>query len=194
MAKKVIEKNKLGKPDGYFSALFGLEIIIILAVFFFGKGMNFFVDDPARLGVLIPLGLLTFVSIFFSFIFSQEKMLKAFNDRINEKEQKFYAELKFCKNIEDVKDWTERNKEVREYKKYVNPILWLYLSIFISLIAITAYFTNISYKATIISILIHLNLLMVFFLVTSVASIMVAYLLKKKEREEQIKEIIRRLK
>ena len=146
--KKMKSKNKkhtLGKPDAYLLLLFTIEIIFVIWVFFNG-GKDFFINDTAKIGILLPLGLLTFVSVFFGFIFSQKELMKAFIDRMSKIDSKFKKELKGYKDgikdiedykdIEDIKDWIGRYKEFKEYKRFVNPILWLYVSIFLSLITI----------------------------------------------------------
>ncbi len=173
------DENTLGKPDNYLLLLFGIEIIFLGWIFFFVGGKDFFVEDPVKIGILLPLGLLTFVSVFFGFIFSEERLMKAFNYRIQTKDAKFQEELKKHgkrkASIKDIEDWISRYKALREYTWFVNPLLWLFLTIFLSLLTILINFTNINYKTTVIAYGVHLGILTTFFLVTSVASLIVAY-------------------
>jgi len=176
------DKNTLGKTHGWLLLAFSAEVILIVAVFWFG-GKDFFVNDSEKMGIFLPLGILTFVSVFFGFIFSNQKELMTdFRKMIQKKERGFEKEFKKLnyKDNNKIQDFMARHHDVKEYAWFVNPYLWLYMSAFLSISAILIHLSNIIYKELVISILVHLTILTTLFLITSIASLIITNLSKKK--------------
>jgi len=174
-------KNTLGKPHGYLLLAFSLEIILVCLIFFLG-GKNFFMNDLTRIGIILPLGILTFVSVFFGFIFSNQKsLMESFEKMIQNKEKGFEEEFKKIdyKDKNKIQDFMARHHNIKEYKWFVNPYLWLFMSVFLSIISILINLATISSKELIISISIHLSILTTFFLITSIASLIICYYFRK---------------
>lgn len=174
------DRNVLGKPHGYLLLAFVLEIILVLIGFFFLNGKNFFFSDPQNLRIIFPLGILTFVSVFFSLIFSnQRKLFDSFNKIMQTKGERFIDELKNLVKEGDrhkIRECLDRYDSLKEYQRYVKPFLWLYISIFTSIITLLINLTTMDYREILTSILIHSSILSTLFLVTSVASLTIAYL------------------
>lgn len=180
-----MENNKivLGKPDSLLLVLFGIEILFVGYILFSG-GLEYVNNDTSNMKIFIPIGLLTFVSIFYGFIFSPKNYLMAAHEkRMELKDSLFKRELEFCKDKKSLEDWKIRYADFKEYKSYVNPTLWLYVSIFLSLMTILISLSNINGIERYISLLIHLNILTTFFLVTSIACWIISYYLEDKKNK-----------
>ncbi len=167
--------------------LFTVEVILV-GWLFFNNGASFFQKDMIGLGILMPLGLLTFISVFFGFIYSSsDKFVIVFNQRMLEQKEKY---KKFMKkqlgnktNTKKLNDLIQKYEILENFDKKVNPEKWLYLSIFCYILTIIIYLFN---QKVIISnliidtrflsaILFHLGLITTFFLITSILAITLAY-------------------
>lgn len=171
----------------YTFLLFGVEVIAIL-IFFFGlQGYNFFITNSFTDAIIISLGLLTFVSVFFGFVFKEginllilfNNSMERYRDDVRNK-LKAKIESKTLKE-EDLSIVQGIEGAITEYTRLVNPILWFLLAIFISLITIVVSLSTVQYGSFVLSVLVHLNILFTLFFVTSIAVLMIYAYPKKGE-------------
>jgi len=201
-------KYTLPKPFNYFLLFFGLELIIILSIFL-SNGYNIFKEDPMKMGILLPLGFLTFISIFFGIEYNRP--LSNFSILVRIINEKFKRELETIKknistgDLQDkaLQDFKERYNNLKELERYTNPLLWAYLSVFLCIFAILINFTNFLVIVPIInvniasyhliSLFIHLGILSGLFLITSYMVLISAshHIKKNNPREEEALRIIR---
>ena len=116
--------------------LFGIFLFLILL-----GDVNFFINDSKN-GILIAIGFLTFISIFFNFLFlsdykEQISLIHQLIDILNkEKKGSAITKLKSGKILESRK-LTGEILTLKSIKNFLYPIQWLYFSIFCYLISIT---------------------------------------------------------
>ena len=84
--------------------LFLLSIIGVIFIFFAG-GIEFFNNDTENRTILVALGMLTFISIFFGFVIKDSNVfLKSFSEIVQEYEDGFSNEFKeITKEKQDLK-------------------------------------------------------------------------------------------
>lgn len=194
MAKENSEKKKEGltleKPDNYLLLLFGLCVVYLGTVFIFLGGYKFFSADKIAEIITISLGMLTFLSVFFGFVIKDsEKYLAAFKEVIDNYEKRFHEELKQETqkgvNMDYLGDLRGRYSSLKEYIRFVSPMLWFYFSVVIFLLVLPfswVTISNVDLKTYIISTLIHLGILCSLLLIVSVISLHVCYIRMKKRK------------
>lgn len=188
MKKEERIKSKIKPPFDLMLGLFVLEVIIIL-VFFFNGGMTIFKTDTTNTSLFISLGMLTFISVFYGFIFTKDdSFLTPFGNVIKKHVEELESELDERykkKNISKkfLKEYEDHKKALKGFGFLVNPILWFNISIFIFIFAILANISTIKFKGIVLSVLIYLGILSSLFLVTSISTIYLAFLLHKNKEE-----------
>mgnify|MGYP001580137269 CR=1 FL=1 len=184
----MVEDRVKAKIEFPFNAMFGLfliELVLVLFVFFGLDGITFFKNDVGNLSIFISLGMLTFVSVFYGFIFTKDNsFFKPFNEVMKKHNEVLKSELeeRYKTNsisIRFLKEYEEHKKALKEFGIFVNPILWFHSSIFVFIINILVGISSIDYKGIILSVLIHLGILSSLFLITSISTIYLAFLLSK---------------
>lgn len=112
---------------------------IILFVILLLYGLVFFVKDNSNSGILITIGMLTFVSVLFSFLYSITNLRDLFNDfidlSVNKMKSHAIKKLKSDDFFESIKT-TNDIEAIKSLKNWVNPELWLYVSIFLYIISL----------------------------------------------------------
>lgn len=186
--KNKMKNYSLEKPFSWLYLLFALEILAVGYVFFFCDGYKFFQEDKLGMSILLPLGLLTFISIFISLVFpSQSNFLKCFDEIIQKHEKKLKEEFKEKTekdiNPEFLRDYAGRYEAITDYHKKVNPLKWLYISIFLFLFAILSSLGRVPYKSLLISIFIHMGIITTLFLITSIVSVIIAYNIENSKKD-----------
>jgi glutaredoxin-related protein len=179
-----MEKDEIEHPfkktvHKYVFILFGIEVLIILICFFLLNGYTFFETNSVGEAIIISLGLLTFISVFFAFVFKDSMiLLLMFSRNMEECNDSVLIQLK--KKI-DSKTLEERDlmkvKEIRsaikEYSRYVNPVLWFFATIFLSLVIILMSMSKVEYSALMLSAFVHLDILTTLFFITSIMALMI---------------------
>ena len=151
----------------------------ILGIVLLFYGLKFFIQDTQNIGIIIAVGMLTFVAVFFSFVHTSEKFSIPFRKFIETSiiEIKKNAHKKIDKGeLDNLSDLSDEFNSIKTLEKEVNPELWLYMSVFSYLISIVAglvpnvsYFNNLFTTRHVQGILFYLGLIFTFFLVTSLA-------------------------
>jgi len=148
---------------------------VILTVDLLINGRDFFLNDKGHIGVLLAIGMLTFVSIFFSLIISVKKNI-----------QKFLIWTDVTKNL--VKNESIRRLKNEDFpglnrsttyihlinliKIIINPPLWIYLSVVSYLFSLSFGLISDSQLAkNLQAITFYLGLMCTFFLITSIAHV-----------------------
>ena len=112
--------------------------IIITFILLF-NGLKFFNDNASNIGVLLAVGMLTFISIFFNFINPYTKILnhfdKFFDLNIKQMENKAFEKLK-SKDYPSLRMITTDIEQKKNLKRWVKIDLWLYLSILFYILSI----------------------------------------------------------
>lgn len=182
-------KAKIEYPFNLMFLLFFLNIIFVLYVFFGLDGIDFFKTDTANLPLFISLGMLTFVSVFYGFIFTKDNsffvpfdnVMKRHNDVLNTELEERYQKKNISKNF--LEEYGEHKKALRQLRFLVNPILWFNVSIFTFIFTILISISKIQFKGIVLSALIHLGILSSLLLITSISTIYLAFLLSKNKEE-----------
>ncbi len=163
--------------------LFGLGVILMIFLFF-SNGIQFFRTAKNGADILLPLGMLTFVSIFFGFVYGNimiilERFRRNISKEINAKKVNINEAI--LKNSSpDLLD-----KSVADYKtiisleNQINPEKWLYLSVFSFLLAIISFMLKgdtvilgiIVDTKLIGSVIFHLGMVFTWFLLVSILSV-----------------------
>ena len=169
----------------WFHLFFGIEIIIIIAEFFIFGGIDFLKNDTSHLGVIISLGMLTFISVFFGFILKEGKEFLVSFKWIIESSIKKLDENILWKKINgeqitkrDLKDREGMKNSIIEFLKLSNPPFWFWVTIFLFLIVLLISLIEITNKPVILSLIIHLGFLSTLFFLTSTLGIQMAHKIK----------------
>ena len=178
-------KNTIEAPENYMLLLIALCFVFVVWIFLFSGGRSFF--DSWEKGIPVSTGLLTFVSIFFGFMVNGlEDYMKCRNKRIDCYEDAFSKEREEVKIIESdeerrlaIKDYNKRYRPLREYKWFVNPLLWFYFSVVCSLLTLGINFAEFPHKILIVSFFVHLSFLASLLLISSVMAFHISYLMGK---------------
>ncbi len=164
-------KNKVEMKKLY--VLFVVEIILAGIVFFSG-GSDFFKNGDRNTILLIIVGMLTFVSVFFSFIYSNvNKWLLEFHKIVEatDKELKEKARESLDKdlNVDYLREIAVEKESLVEFEKKINPELWLYLSVILYLSTMAlCLLTQSIYVKYIEAVFFHFGFLFTFWLITSI--------------------------
>ena len=168
---------------------------VFLGFIFFIYGFEFFIKDTQYIGIITATGMLTFVSVFFTFVYSPiispwrayfQEFIEHQIIPIREKAKKKASELNF-KALREIADEIE---EIKDLQRKINPELWLYLSVFLYLFSIGAgmlpdeelnllniSFTNKHVQATFF----YLGFISTFFLMFSI--FFLAWLVRQRKKE-----------
>lgn len=118
--------------------LFLLEAFLIFIVTVNG-GFQFIKDNTSN-SILIILGLLTFVSIFYGFIFSEGKKIQEnFKNSINFFKDVEWNNLNDCVENKDTEQISEKTREIERIEGFssnINPIKWLFLATFFLIVSL----------------------------------------------------------
>jgi len=67
----------------------------------------------------------------------------------------------------------EIRSAIKEYYRYVNPVLWFFATIFLSLVIILMSMSKVEYSALMLSAFVHLDILTTLFFITSIMALMI---------------------
>lgn len=160
------------EPFSYVHLLFYLEILLVVIVFIW-EGRFFFLENSND-AIVIALGLLTFNSVFFGFITNGLQDFLATNKKLKtdykinldgQLENKIESGLVNEKNLKDYKNFKKDGKYF--FWLVDHYLLWFFLSIFLSLISLLFYLSDLDKSKLILSVSTHLAILSTLFLITS---------------------------
>lgn len=186
-----IEKKEEFDVSKWIGILF-LGGIIITFILLFNGGLKIFNENTQNIGVLLAVGMLTFLSIFFNLVNPYTKLLDHFgkyvDSDIKQMETKAFKKLK-SKAYADVRVITLDIEQKKNFKKWVKIDLYLYMSIFFYILSIpfgllpNQKLYNIFTTRDIQGILFYFGFMTTFFLVTSmmVTSFVKLHSLKDKD-------------
>jgi len=166
--------------------------IIITFILLF-NGLNFFNDNTSNIGVLLAVGMLTFLSIFFNLINPYTKLLSEFKKYIDSDIEKMESKAleKFkSKDYQSVRMITTDIEQKENLTKWIKIDLWLYLPILLYLLSIpfglisNQNIANAFTTRDIQGVLFYFGYMTTFFLVTSimVTSLVKLHSLKGKDK------------
>ena len=148
--------------------------------------------DNSNLGIIIAVGMLTFVSIFFSFLYSSTELKLLFDKLIDKSTNKMKVHaIKKLKSgdLAGTRMTTVDIETVQSLKNWVNPTLWLHLSIFLYLFSIVFGFVSVGMSNNVLKITrdiqgisFYLGLTSTFFLYTSI--ICLTFILKQSKPQK----------
>ena len=175
--------------------LFGLEFILFLITFVCLKGYNFFQNDFSD-SIIISVGMLTFISVFFGFIFKEGQIfLASFHSIINQAVERLKGDL-FWKEIDrenitkkDMKDVKKIKKSINELSILANPHLWFWITTFTFVFSMIISIIEIPLKSFIVSLTIQLGILFTLFFLTAILSIQTAHKIET-ESNERVRKIL----
>ena len=187
-----IEKKEEFDVSKWIGILF-LGGIIITFILLFNGGLKIFNENTQNIGVLLAVGMLTFLSIFFNLINPYTKLIDHFSryvdSDIKQMETKAFKKLK-SKDYTGVRMLTIDIEQKQNLTKWIKIDLWLFLSILLYLLSIpfglisNQNIANAFTTRDIQGVLFYLGYMTTFFLVTSimVTSLVKLHSLKNKDR------------
>ena len=166
---------------------------IILTFILLFNGLKFFNDNTSNIGVLLAVGMLTFLSIFFNLINPYTKLISEFkkyiDSDIGKMESKALERFK-SKDYQSVRMITIDIEQKKNLTKWIKIDLWLYLSILLYLLSIpfglisNQTIANAFTTRDVQGVLFYLGYMTTFFLVTSImiTSLVKLHSLKDKDK------------
>ncbi|MDD5191994.1 MAG: hypothetical protein PHH54_06740 [Candidatus Nanoarchaeia archaeon] len=163
--------------------LFLLEVVFVIYIFLSG-GRDFILSNPFN-SILIILGLLTFVSVFYGFVFErfytlQEDFSKIINN-LNEEQWKKTEEFVSKREDDKILESVQETQRIKSFAGNINPRKWLFSATFSFILSLSIFFSNnmdipyINIKLHFVAtILFYLGIIFVFFLLNSLITLIIS--------------------
>ena len=161
----------------YIGIVYFVEIVLFVLLWIYGS--DFSVENNPSMGVLISIGMLTFVSIFFSFLYTttglQSMLHRIIDISANSMKSELIKQIRKDDNLKNIFKTTQDIESIKNLKNWVKPELWLYGSILLYLCSMvfTLVSSGLSDNAVSVSkyiggVLFYAGLTCTFFLITSI--------------------------
>jgi hypothetical protein len=164
-----------GTPFPLLAVMFAAPVIVLFLSGTNG-GWSYFVNNDASI-FLIALGMLAFNSVFFAFVLKDARpMLTTFNSEMDKASMRlredFIQQLRrYTVTNSQVNDFQGFDQAIKEYRFFVSPTLWFYLSILCFMTVVGVTIGSFSGKPYLAFGLVYAGLLFSFWMIFSLFSL-----------------------